>query len=851
MIGFTSKTLYLSSPPTQASGIVLSEVSDTQLVLSLTRGNGRKVLITAALTSATQAIPVNNTTYTASTVYASGTQIGVGNYIVYNGDDDAPSFLITGLTNNTSYTFYAYEYNYVANGSEKFNRSTATNNPKTQATIQTVVAPTTQATDLIFLGVQRLEWTSGNGSRRIVVAKQGSAVDSLPVDGTTYTASPIFGSGTQLGTGNYVLYDGTAAFMDDLSNLSFNTQYHFRVFEYNIATGLPLYKTATATGNPLSHTTIADEVWYHHTEPIAQARRDTPGLSSTSNIFSKVYTGCYLKLSDEHQLLTVADNNTAGAPANANVDQGFLWTRPDDGGAQSFKLNWVLDLNGGTGGEPIPVFKRADHASATPTLWDEFQQWPATATVNADDDIDYPYSSNISNVAGRYSLGFANSTDGGRTITRNNAAVLLQASGNNYYQFAQRVYDSANSRWIWMINNFGAGTESRAMSTDLYTSPSASELVLTKVASNILAGTQIDKGGFGLFGPMWITGADVFFVANVGVKLPAAISDPIDHEGTDGYNFLSSGVGLISFKKASVAAPKLIIERVLYSSPQESHRSLFPGSVIIDHGGLQHIIVSRFHWKLEAGAQEAMDIGLLSTGIMSDNGAYAIGRDVYPGYVKKFYLPHQTKLDDTYNSSTVYPKEVIGNETGTTSGTPVQYAWNRIIPTSGYVQYASFTHDQDALGVSIIIDNHGTGGSSTHGICEKLGTFSISVIENSTTRYLDVTLTGHDGNQKHYKTTSLLSNIDKGAWIYRYTRVGFTAIKNAGVIELKLNVENTLDVPVTKTLDQTITSIAQTANAFTLGHVNGQTNVTNPVGACIIMDGTYCTQQNWLIENLK
>src|SRR6185295_8613859 len=63
--------------------------------------------------------------------------------------------------------------------------------------------PTTQATNVGFSNVNAtsmtVSWTNGNGAARIVVAKEASAVDFVPVDGTAYTPNPAFGSGTPLG----------------------------------------------------------------------------------------------------------------------------------------------------------------------------------------------------------------------------------------------------------------------------------------------------------------------------------------------------------------------------------------------------------------------------------------------------------------------------------------------------------------------------------------------------------------------------------------------------------------------------------------------------------------------------
>jgi hypothetical protein len=72
--------------------------------------------------------------------------------------------------------------------------------------------PATQASGVTFTGVSApgitVNWTRGNGSGVIVLMKAASAVNSDPVDGnyTGYTANAAFSSGTQIGTGNYVVF---------------------------------------------------------------------------------------------------------------------------------------------------------------------------------------------------------------------------------------------------------------------------------------------------------------------------------------------------------------------------------------------------------------------------------------------------------------------------------------------------------------------------------------------------------------------------------------------------------------------------------------------------------------------
>lgn len=52
-------------------------------------------------------------------------------------------------------------------------------------------------------------WTRGNGDNVLVVARSGGVVNADPVSGTTYIANSAFGSGAQIGIGNFVVYNGT------------------------------------------------------------------------------------------------------------------------------------------------------------------------------------------------------------------------------------------------------------------------------------------------------------------------------------------------------------------------------------------------------------------------------------------------------------------------------------------------------------------------------------------------------------------------------------------------------------------------------------------------------------------
>jgi hypothetical protein len=116
--------------------------------------------------------------------------------------------------------------------------------------------PTSQATGLIFNPVgaasMTLNWTNGSGMSRLVVMKQASAVASVPVDGTGYTANPAYGSGGQLSDGSYVVASG-AENSATVSGLSQGTTYHVAIFEFNGSTGTANYRTTSPlTGSQMT-----------------------------------------------------------------------------------------------------------------------------------------------------------------------------------------------------------------------------------------------------------------------------------------------------------------------------------------------------------------------------------------------------------------------------------------------------------------------------------------------------------------------------------------------------------------------------------------------------------------------
>jgi endonuclease G len=62
--------------------------------------------------------------------------------------------------------------------------------------------PTVQASNVTFGNVgatsMTVSWTNGNGSARLVLARQAAPVDAAPADGSSYTANAAYGSGSEI-----------------------------------------------------------------------------------------------------------------------------------------------------------------------------------------------------------------------------------------------------------------------------------------------------------------------------------------------------------------------------------------------------------------------------------------------------------------------------------------------------------------------------------------------------------------------------------------------------------------------------------------------------------------------------
>ena len=176
--------------------------------------------------------PLNGTAYAIDDLVGNGRIIGINNSL---------NFSVDGLDPATTYYFFVYSNSSATSCytiPAPLTGSISTSAPPV-CTPPTIQATGINATNITSTSMD-LNFTRGNGDNILIVSKTGSAVNSNPINGVTYVA------GSQIGTGNFVVYNGSAATFS-YSSLTQNTAYHFAVYEYSNA--VPCYNTAALTGS--------------------------------------------------------------------------------------------------------------------------------------------------------------------------------------------------------------------------------------------------------------------------------------------------------------------------------------------------------------------------------------------------------------------------------------------------------------------------------------------------------------------------------------------------------------------------------------------------------------------------
>ena len=270
------KTL-ATAPTTPATALTFSAYTASSISLNWTNGNGSNRVVVVKAGSA-PSVPTNGITYTANAAYGSGDITASGSYVVYSGSGN--SITVTGLSAASTYYFTVYENNGTGGAENYLVSSSLSGN---QFTLET--SPSTQASAINFTAIYGtsfvVNWTNGNGSNRIVLMKDGSAVNSNPVDGVSYTDNSVFSSGTQIGTGNYVVYNGSGS-TDTITGLTVGHTYYVAIYEFNGSGGQENYLYTPATASRITSTSPSVLV----TGSLSDFGSYTTGTTSTEQTYT-------------------------------------------------------------------------------------------------------------------------------------------------------------------------------------------------------------------------------------------------------------------------------------------------------------------------------------------------------------------------------------------------------------------------------------------------------------------------------------------------------------------------------------------------------------------------------------
>lgn len=230
----------VARPSVTASAMVLSGTEGNSMLLTLSKGNGARRLVVVRAGSPVSALPADGTEYTANRLFGAGASLAPGEFVLANADLE--SVEVENLSAATTYYYAVFEYDGTGTNTRYLTASFAS------ASRSTIMTPTVQASAIGFSeisnGSAKISFAAGNGSRRLIVAKEDAAVSFVPANATAYGTSTVFGS-SAVGTGGNYGISTTTETSVTMTGLTAGKTYYVSVFEYN-GFFSPVYNAAAA-----------------------------------------------------------------------------------------------------------------------------------------------------------------------------------------------------------------------------------------------------------------------------------------------------------------------------------------------------------------------------------------------------------------------------------------------------------------------------------------------------------------------------------------------------------------------------------------------------------------------------
>jgi hypothetical protein len=241
------------------------------------------------------------------------------------------TFAQANSSNAVTYRFYSYAEALTGTGGpgDGTGNDITVNGTVTAGCTPPTNHATTFSTNNIQQNQMNVTWVRGSGDSVLVVARSGGAVNSDPLFGTNYNANAAFGSGTQIGTGNFVVYKGLGT-TESITALTANTTYHYAIYEFSGMGGSQCYKTIGKLTGSATTLPIPPIITHTGTSPVAS----NIAQGSTNNILYQ---------------LAVATVDNAATLTEVVITTNGSWDADD---LDNFKLRFstdnILDINDAT-----------------------------------------------------------------------------------------------------------------------------------------------------------------------------------------------------------------------------------------------------------------------------------------------------------------------------------------------------------------------------------------------------------------------------------------------------------------------------------------------------------------------
>jgi hypothetical protein len=245
-------------------------------------------------------ISADPSTVSSDAVFGDGYEYGAASpysYVVYKGAGNTVT--VTGLTAGEDYQIKAFVFSGTLYGDAV---STFVSNLRVRdVTAASATAGNTTA---------EIAWTNITNcfDEIMVVGHETSPVSSLPTgDGSSYLASSVYGSGTDIGTSEFVVYQGTG-FNVNLSNLTNGVTYYFTIFvregnEWSVGVVVSVTPSSTTFFNPGELIIVGFDA------------------TTQSSATDKIYLATFVDVLPNTSFLYVNSRFEAGAAANVRTNE--------------------------------------------------------------------------------------------------------------------------------------------------------------------------------------------------------------------------------------------------------------------------------------------------------------------------------------------------------------------------------------------------------------------------------------------------------------------------------------------------------------------------------------------------